>query len=96
MPDFMKRRSEVSTETIEKYLHNLYAVQPDFLYSVSRDFIRNCRTPMLVLPDDVPGPFTARRSRELSSRRFLPIYGHNTVQSGEAPDIVRPRDPISL
>jgi hypothetical protein len=53
----MKRRSEVSTETIEKYLHNLYAVQPDFLYSVSRDFIRNCRTPMLVLvlPDDVPG-----------------------------------------
>ena len=22
---------------------------------VSRDFIRNCRTPMLVLPDDVPG-----------------------------------------
>jgi hypothetical protein len=27
----------------------------DFLYSVSRDFIGNCRTPMLVLPDDVPG-----------------------------------------
>ena len=34
---------------------NLYAAQPDFLYSVSRDFMRNCRTPMLVLPDDVPG-----------------------------------------
>ena len=30
-------------------------MQPDFLYSVSRDFIKNCRTPMLVLPDDVPG-----------------------------------------
>jgi len=29
-------------------------VRPDFLYSVSRDFIRNCRTPMLVLPDDTP------------------------------------------
>ena len=55
MPDFMKGRPDVSVETIEKYLHNLYAVQPDFLYSVSRDFIRNCRTPMLVLPDDVPG-----------------------------------------
>ena len=48
------RRPDVSTETIEKYLHNLYAVQPDFLYSVSRDFIRNCRTPLLVLPDDTP------------------------------------------
>ena len=55
VPDFIKRRPDVSADTIEKYLHNLYAVPPDFLYSVSRDFIRNCRTPMLVLPDDVPG-----------------------------------------
>ena len=55
VPDFLKRRPDVSADTIEKYLHNLYAVQPDFLYSVSRDFVRNCRTPMLVLPDDVPG-----------------------------------------
>jgi hypothetical protein len=55
VPDFMKRRPDVSMDTIEHYLHNLYAVQPDFLYSVSRDFIRNCRTPVLVLPDDVPG-----------------------------------------
>jgi pimeloyl-ACP methyl ester carboxylesterase len=54
-PDFMKRRPDVSADAIEKYFHNLYAVQPDFLYSVSRDFISNCRTPMLVLPDDVPG-----------------------------------------
>ena len=63
VPDFMKRRPDVSTDTIEKYLHNLYAVQPDFLYSVSRDFIRNCRTPMLVLPDDVPGASAADLDR---------------------------------
>jgi len=54
VPDFMKRRPDVSIDTIERYLHNLYAVQPDFLYSVSRDFIASCGTPMLVLPDDVP------------------------------------------
>ena len=54
VPDFLKRRPDVSTDTIEQYFHNLYAVQPDFLYSVSRDFIRNCQTPMLVLPDDTP------------------------------------------
>jgi hypothetical protein len=41
-------------ETIEKYLHNLYRVRPDFVYSVSRDFARTCQTPMLVLPDDTP------------------------------------------
>src|SRR6476619_2575710 len=55
-PDFLKRRPDVSPATLEQYFHNLYAVQPDFLYSVSRDFIKNCRTPILVLPDDVPGP----------------------------------------
>ena len=44
----------MSRDAIEKYLHDLYAAQPDFLHSVSRDFIRNCQTPLLVLPDDVP------------------------------------------
>ena len=39
----MKRRPDVSTDTIEKYLHNLYAVQPDFLYSVSRDLSGTAR-----------------------------------------------------
>ena len=51
-PKFRERRPEVSMETIEKYLHNLYLVRPDFVYSVSRDFVRSCQTPMLVLPDD--------------------------------------------
>jgi pimeloyl-ACP methyl ester carboxylesterase len=51
-PEFRKRQPGVSMETIEKYLHNLYRVRPDFVYSVSRDFARSCPTPMLVLPDD--------------------------------------------
>jgi pimeloyl-ACP methyl ester carboxylesterase len=54
VPDFRARRPDVTIETIEKYFHNLYRSRPDFLYSVSRDFIRNCRTPILVLPDDTP------------------------------------------
>ena len=33
-------------ETIGKYLHNLYRVRPDFVYSVSRDFVRSCQTPI--------------------------------------------------
>ena len=52
--EFRARRPEVSTETIEAYLHNLYRARPDFVYSVSRDFARSCQTPMLVLPDDTP------------------------------------------
>ncbi len=52
--EFKKRRPEVSQDTFDKYFHSLWRVQPDFLYSVPRDFIRNCRKPILVLPDDTP------------------------------------------
>ena len=50
--EFRARRPDVSTETLEKYLDDLYRVRPDFVYSVSREFVRNCQTAMLVLPDD--------------------------------------------
>jgi pimeloyl-ACP methyl ester carboxylesterase len=52
--EFLARRPDVTMETIEKYLHSLYRVRPDFVYSVSREFVRSCQTPMLVLPDDTP------------------------------------------
>ena len=53
--ELRERRPDVSMETIEKYLHNLYrGARADFVHSVSRDFARNCQTPMLVLPDDTP------------------------------------------
>jgi pimeloyl-ACP methyl ester carboxylesterase len=55
--ELRERRPDVSMATIEQYLHNLYRVQPDFVYSVSRDYAKSCQTPMLVLPDDsVPHP----------------------------------------
>ena len=51
--EFRDRRPDVSMATIEAYLHSLYRVRPDFVYSVSRDFAKSCQTPMLVLPDDI-------------------------------------------
>jgi pimeloyl-ACP methyl ester carboxylesterase len=51
--ELRERRPDISMETIEKYLHNLYRLRPDFVYSVSRDFAKSCQTSMLVLPDDV-------------------------------------------
>jgi pimeloyl-ACP methyl ester carboxylesterase len=57
-PELLARRPDVMMATIEAYLHNLYRVRPDFVYSVSRDFARSCQTPMLVMPDDTPAhPF---------------------------------------
>jgi pimeloyl-ACP methyl ester carboxylesterase len=48
------RQPDVSIETTEKYLHNLYRTRPDLVYSVSRDYAKSCQTPLIVLPDDVP------------------------------------------
>jgi pimeloyl-ACP methyl ester carboxylesterase len=53
-PALMGRRPDVTPEQIEAYLDALYRRNPDFVYSVSRDFVRSCQTPMLVMPDDVP------------------------------------------
>ena len=51
--EFRERRPDVSKAIIEAYLHSLYRVRPDFVYSVSRDFAKSCQSPMLVLPDDI-------------------------------------------
>ena len=53
-PELLAQRPEVTMEVVEAYQHNLYRVQPDFVYSVSRDFARSCQTPILVMPDDTP------------------------------------------
>jgi pimeloyl-ACP methyl ester carboxylesterase len=53
-PDLLKRRSDLSMEQVEKYLTKMYRTDPDFVFTVTRDFVRQCRTPILVLPDDVP------------------------------------------
>ena len=53
-PELCAQRSDVTMEIVDEYLYNLYRLQPDFMYCVSRDFARSCQTPMLVMPDDTP------------------------------------------
>ena len=52
-PALMARRPDITPEQVEAYLEALYRTNPDFVYSVSRDFARKCQTPLLVMPDDV-------------------------------------------
>jgi pimeloyl-ACP methyl ester carboxylesterase len=49
---FVARRPEVPMATVEKFFKNMYAT-PDFVFTVTRDFVRSCQTPVLILPDDV-------------------------------------------
>ena len=53
-PELVKRRPEIKMETVEKFLTRMYRDNPDFVFTVTRDFVRNCQTPVLILPDDIP------------------------------------------
>ncbi len=53
-PELVKRRPHITMETVDRYLTKMYRSNPDFVFSVSRDFVRSCQTPVLVLPDDSP------------------------------------------
>ena len=44
----LKEHPEATEEVLNAYARNLYA--RDFVYNVSRDFVRQCDTPLLVLP----------------------------------------------
>jgi hypothetical protein len=51
--DLVKRRPEISKETVDKFLTKMYK-NVDFVFTVSRDFVKSCQTPVLILPDDIP------------------------------------------
>ena len=57
-PELVKRRPDITMAMVEKYLTKMYKSNPDFVYTVTRDFVKNCQTPVLIMPDDVPAhPF---------------------------------------
>jgi pimeloyl-ACP methyl ester carboxylesterase len=53
-PPLCARRSDVTMEMVDAFLNRMYRTDPDFVFTVTRDFVRACQTPVLVLPDDVP------------------------------------------
>jgi pimeloyl-ACP methyl ester carboxylesterase len=53
-PELVKRRPDITMEMVDKFLTKMYRTNPDFVFTVTRDFVRNCQTPVLILPDDIP------------------------------------------
>ena len=53
-PELCARRPDITMAMVDTFLTNMYSARADFVYTVSRDFVRGCQTPILVLPDDVP------------------------------------------
>jgi pimeloyl-ACP methyl ester carboxylesterase len=53
-PALTARRPEIAMATVDQFLTRMYRTNPDFVFTVTHDFVRNCRTPVLILPDDIP------------------------------------------
>jgi pimeloyl-ACP methyl ester carboxylesterase len=51
----VKRRPEITAEMADQFLTSMFRNNPDFLFTVTRDFVKTCQTPVLVLPDDTAG-----------------------------------------
>ena len=75
-PALSARRPEITMEMIDAFLNRMYRANPDFVFTVTRDFVRACQTPILVLPDDVPAhPYAvAMESARLAPNAEVSIY----------------------
>lgn len=52
-PELLKRRPDITPEMLDRFLGKIFRTNPDFVFTVTRDFVRNCQTPVLILPDNV-------------------------------------------
>src|SRR5438874_1514826 len=65
---------------MERYKHDfltsMYTKRADFVFTVSRDFVRSIKTPMLIAPDDVPAhPYkVAMEVASLAQKTEVTIY----------------------
>jgi len=48
------QRPEITLPMTDKFVTGMFETNPDFVFTVTRDFVRGCQNPILVLPDDVP------------------------------------------
>jgi pimeloyl-ACP methyl ester carboxylesterase len=53
-PALCQRRPEITMTMVEAFLTKMYRANPDFVFTVSRDFVRGCKTPVLIMPEDTP------------------------------------------
>ena len=76
VPTLLEQRPELSVDAVEAFLSNMYTNRADFVFTVDRDFVRNCQTPVLILPDDIPAhPYsTAMETALLAPNAQVSLY----------------------
>jgi pimeloyl-ACP methyl ester carboxylesterase len=75
-PALCARRPDITMPMVEAFLANMYRANPDFVFTVTRNFVSTCPTPVLVLPDDVPAhPYAvAMESARLAPNAQVSLY----------------------
>src|SRR6478752_7020569 len=75
-PELVKKRPEITMEMVDRFVTKMYRNNPDFVFTVTRDFVKACQNPVLILPDDVPAhPYAvAMEAAMLAPNSQVSIY----------------------
>ena len=75
-PELVKKRPEITMEMVDRFVTKMYRSNPDFVFTVTRDFVKTCQNPLLILPDDVPAhPYAvAMEAAMLAPNAQVSIY----------------------
>jgi pimeloyl-ACP methyl ester carboxylesterase len=75
-PALCARRPDITMALVDAFLSKMYRSNPDFVFTVTRDFVRVCQTPILVLPDDIPAhPYAvAMETVDLAPNAEVSLY----------------------
>ena len=81
-PPLCDRRSDVTMEMVHDFLTSMYTSRADFVFTVTRDFVRNLQTPILIAPEDVPAhPYAvAMEVADLAPNSEVTIYPWKDTQ----------------
>jgi len=75
-PQLVERRPDITLEQASAFLTTMYRQNADFVFTVTREFVRGCNTPVLILPDDVPAhPYAvAMETAHLAPNAQVSLY----------------------
>ena len=81
-PPLCERRSDVTRDMVHDFLTSMYTSSADFVFTVTRDFVRNLQTPILIAPEDVPAhPYAvAMEVANLAPNSEVTIYPWKDTQ----------------
>ena len=75
-PPLCEKAPEITMDKVHDFLTNMYTNRADFVFTVSRDFVRSLQTPLFIAPDNVPAhPYeTAMEVAELAPKAETSIF----------------------